>query len=86
MATRVSVFSKKLKDLNPMALLEPSVFATRARSLMNRYTASYIRTGSFLPVVHATLFFGGSGMLFSYYVRGGMFFSLLFLFSDSLII
>jgi hypothetical protein len=70
MATRASFFGKKLKDLNPMALLEPQTFLLRARQQMNRYSAAYIRTGSFMPVVHATLFFGSTGMMFQYYVRG----------------
>lgn len=70
MATRASFFGKKLKDLNPMALLEPQTFLLRARQQMNRYSAAYIRTGSFTPVIHATLFFGSTGMMFQYFVRG----------------
>lgn len=56
-----------------MSLLEPAVFGQRVRALVHRYYASYIKTGSFAPIWHATFVFGGAGVAISYHVRGGTF-------------
>jgi hypothetical protein len=71
-AFRPSFLNKKLKDLNPMAVLEPAVFAARSRQLWNRYRTTYLNTGSFAPVIHATLFFGSMGWFATWRVKGGM--------------
>jgi hypothetical protein len=72
-AFRPSFLNKKLKDLNPMAVLEPAVFAARSRQLWNRYRTTYLNTGSFAPVIHATVFFGSMGWFATWRVKGGMY-------------
>ena len=41
------------------------------RAQWNRYRTAYLQTGSFAPVIHATLFFGAAGWLMTYKVKGG---------------